>query len=454
MMIPKIFHRVWLGGKPMPDHFILWGEGWRKAHPGWTMRLWTEREIRTFENLDLLSKCSSLAQRADIVRYEALFREGGVYLDTDMECVRNIEPLIQDVNLFACWQRSGILSNAIFGASPGHPAMGELVKRSRSDFRTDPWNAMGPPLFTKVVTAQDGALIVPRKTFIPYTRAEYEAFPKHPMEGLVPPPESYSINHRSSVWHGDSSRRLDGAAMFTQSEAIAILGDVKYWHYRFKFPWGETTPGKPGWGERVEKRREHFFGPLLDLYGGLLKGKHVLDLGCCQGYWSFLARRSGAESTLGIDGSEAFIREADAVQSILGPGGCFFMQANLEDDLWWKSVVGTREITLLLGTLFHLTDPVHVLRRAMSLTSETIVIDGEVLLEEAPRIELRDRTPGEPTTSGSGMTSDLRAVCSPATIEKVLRDGGFKTIRRLEPSPEMPQDYLDGRTASFLATRS
>ena len=34
MIIPKVFHRVWLGGKPMPDHFVKWGEGWLAKHPG------------------------------------------------------------------------------------------------------------------------------------------------------------------------------------------------------------------------------------------------------------------------------------------------------------------------------------------------------------------------------------------------------------------------------------
>lgn len=242
----------------------------------------------------------------------------------------------------------------------------------------------------------------------------------------------------------------------TPEEARTIIDRAEYWHYRFKFPWGETTPGKPGWAERVEKRRAHFFGPLLDLYGGSLAGKRVLDLGCCQGYWSFLARRSGAESTLGVDASEAFIREAQAAQAVLGPEkGCSFTRAHLEDDSWWEEEVQEpREITLLLGTLFHLTDPVYVLRRAMRLTSETIVIDGEVAIGDEPRLHLRQRTLDEPTTVRSRMTSGIRTVATPAAIEWILRDGGFKTIRCLAPALGMPADYLDGRTMSFIATRA
>lgn len=453
MIIPKVFHRIWLGGKPMPEDFVRWGQTWLDFHPGWTMKTWTEAEIQGFYNFHLLERCSSLAQQADIVRYEALFREGGVYIDTDMECVRNIESLLEEVSFFACWQKAGIVSNAIFGGVDGHVALHDLFEKSPTDFRSEPWNAMGPPFFTKIVLNCDSAKIFPRETFIPYTRAQYQAFPDHPMKGLAPPEGSYAINHRSSIWHADSTRLLERAAAMSLEEAKSITDQVEYWHYKFRFPWGETTPGKNGWAERVEKRRRHFFDPLLELYGGSLNHKNVLDLGCCQGYWSLLSKNSGADSVLGIDASESFIREANAVQKILGPGGCSFVKANLEEDAWWDQVGQARDITLLLGTLFHLTDPAYVLRRAMRLTRETIVIDGEVLREDEPRINLIRRTPGEPTTARSGMTSDIRAVASPEAIKWILKDGGFKTIRRLEPHGEMPDDYKDGRTVSFIATR-
>jgi mannosyltransferase OCH1-like enzyme len=177
------------------------------------MKLWTEKEIGDFKNRDLLARCSSLAQQADIVRYEALLRDGGVYLDTDMECVRNIEPLLQDVSFFGCWQKLAIISNAIFGAVPDHEILAELVRRSRTEFRAEPWEAMGPPFFTKAVLERGGAKLFPAETFSPYTWAEYKAFPFRPALGLVPPAGAYAINHRSSIWYEGSTRRLKGAGV-------------------------------------------------------------------------------------------------------------------------------------------------------------------------------------------------------------------------------------------------
>lgn len=445
MKIPRVFHRVWLGGKPMPDPFVRWGAGWLEKHPGWTMKLWTEKEAAGLSNADLLPRCSSLAQRADIVRYEALFREGGVYLDTDMECLKNIEPLLEDLDFFGCWQKPEIVSNAVFGGIPGHAIFADLVQRSRTEFRREPWNAMGPPLFTRILASRPWVQIFDRRTFIPYTRAEYEKFPKWPMEISNPPPESYAINHRSSVWHADSTVRLP--------DAREVLEKARYWHYRFDFPWGATTPSRPGWAERVEKRRRHFFVPLLESYGGTLAAKRVFDLGCCQGYWSFECRKAGAETVLGIDSSAAFLEEARAAADVLGVDGCSFLEANLEEDAWWEKVGMPREITLFLGTLYHLTDPIHALRKAMKLTTETLMVDGETILGEAPSLQLRPRTPEEPTTVRSGVTSAIRTVPTASALVWLLKDGGFRSIKVLEPGPNMPQDYQAGTTVSIIATR-
>lgn len=234
-------------------------------------------------------------------------------------------------------------------------------------------------------------------------------------------------------------------------EARKILMTAHYWHYRFQFPWGDTTPTRPGWGERVEKRKAHFFQPLLNRFGGSLAGKKILDLGCCQGYWSMEAWRSGAAHVLGLDSSETFIREAEAAAYILGVNGCVFMKAHLEEEDGWTGA--DPDITLMLGLHYHLTDPIHVLRNAMKITKEVLVIDGEVALDDKPCLHLRARTKGEPTTIRSNITSELRTVPTATALILLLQDGGFKSVEVLKPGPEMPPDYHAATTVSIIASR-
>lgn len=191
----------------MPKYFSDWGASWTDRHPGWAMKLWTEREVQKLLNKDKLSLCSSYAQQSDMCRYEIMYREGGVYVDTDMECLKNIEALIKGLPFFAVTQKDGILSNALFGSVPSHPVAKKLFHQSRSNFTPNPWNAMGPPFFTPRALAGN-VHVFPRKTFIPFTRDEYKAFPRHPMTFDTPPEGAYSINHRSSVWYSDSTKNL------------------------------------------------------------------------------------------------------------------------------------------------------------------------------------------------------------------------------------------------------
>lgn len=236
----------------------------------------------------------------------------------------------------------------------------------------------------------------------------------------------------------------------TEDEARRILEAAQYWHYRFEFPWGATTPTKPGWAERVEKRKGHFWGPLLDRFGGNLGGKSVLDLGCCQGYWSFLARKSGARRVVGIDSCRQFVLEARAAATILGIDRCSFLDGHLEEDAW--DSISPADITLFLGSLYHLADPLHALRKAASLTDEAILIDGEVIPGLDPILRLVQRNHDEPTTARSGPVARYRTVPSVTAITTVLSDCGFGDITVIPPV-DMPADYHAWTTASILALR-
>src|SRR3954452_9252859 len=89
LLIPRIIHRVWLGDGAMPPEYEAFGETWAQHHPGWEMRLWRSSDLPPLRNQDLFDRATSFAQQSDIARYELLLRHGGVYVDTDFECLRS-----------------------------------------------------------------------------------------------------------------------------------------------------------------------------------------------------------------------------------------------------------------------------------------------------------------------------------------------------------------------------
>lgn len=98
-MIPKIIHYCWFGKGAKPELVERCIASWHMHMPEWELKAWTE------DNFDI-SAAPQYVQEAyaakkyafvsDYVRLWALEREGGVYLDTDVEVLRSLEPLIED----------------------------------------------------------------------------------------------------------------------------------------------------------------------------------------------------------------------------------------------------------------------------------------------------------------------------------------------------------------------
>jgi len=206
-VIPRVIHRIWLGSNPMPDDFERYGETWREHHPRWEMRLWTDADLPSFGSQEALGRSRSQGERSDLLRYELLLRFGGVYVDTDMECLRSIEPLLEGAPAFAGLIRPGRLGNAILGAVPEHPAFEELLARARSGAGSRHVSkATGPALVSRVLLRASDVKILEPDAF-------YSFHPVRSPERGRRPPGAYGIHHVEASWKSrddlrDEIRRL------------------------------------------------------------------------------------------------------------------------------------------------------------------------------------------------------------------------------------------------------
>ncbi len=48
VVIPRVFHQIWLGEKPIPEQFRKWADLWLESNPGWRMEWWTDKRCRSW----------------------------------------------------------------------------------------------------------------------------------------------------------------------------------------------------------------------------------------------------------------------------------------------------------------------------------------------------------------------------------------------------------------------
>lgn len=184
----------------MRKEFVRWGQTWLDHHPGWIMKTWTEENLPTTEYPQQVAKSVSLAQQSNIHRYEVLYREGGVYIDTDFECLKNIEPLIDELSAFTGYMhldKDGEISmgNGIFGVTPYHPLLQDLLDGIPTVDVTKNLT-LSPRYFTAAVRRHPEVLVFDKNVFYPVLNEEI----KQPGNLNIYPEESYADHHWAHAW--------------------------------------------------------------------------------------------------------------------------------------------------------------------------------------------------------------------------------------------------------------
>ena len=140
-MIPKIHHSVWTSGNAFAPKYYEWRLSWMRQNPDWNFKLWTIKDIvdryvlEPDAVIDVAARCFSLlgnndlhwVLKSDIARWLVVFFEGGVYSDTDVECVKPMYKFLSDPSFCGRSITPGVLSNAVFGAEPGNDLMLEIA---------------------------------------------------------------------------------------------------------------------------------------------------------------------------------------------------------------------------------------------------------------------------------------------------------------------------------------
>jgi mannosyltransferase OCH1-like enzyme len=126
-LIPKKIHYCWFGETAKYPLILKCIASWRKYCPDFEIIEWNET------NSDLSAPFVHLAYKnkkwafvADYLRYKIIKKEGGLYLDTDVFLISNLDSFLC-YDAFLCYEDPEKINAAVFGAVKNHPYLDLII---------------------------------------------------------------------------------------------------------------------------------------------------------------------------------------------------------------------------------------------------------------------------------------------------------------------------------------
>ena len=215
-MIPKTIHYCWFGRNPKPELAIKCMASWRKYCPDYDIIEWKE------DNFDLASapiyvrqayEAKKWAFVTDYVRLQVVYENGGIYLDTDVELLKNLDFLL-DCYMFAGFENERTVATGLgFGGEKGCAILKEMMNeydgisfiKQDGSFDLTPCPKRNTDILLKYGLEQNGRhqtlsgeiCIFPMEYFCPI---DFTTGKMHKTRNTV------SIHWFSASWHSEAER--------------------------------------------------------------------------------------------------------------------------------------------------------------------------------------------------------------------------------------------------------
>ncbi len=130
--IPKKIHYVWIGDSPKSEFILKCIESWKKHLPDFEIKEWGNDSLLNIDNRYALDAYNNKkwAFASDYIRLYALFHEGGIYLDTDVEITNKFDEFLS-LDFFTCneiYNNSCLpVTSAVMGAKKGNRIIKDLL---------------------------------------------------------------------------------------------------------------------------------------------------------------------------------------------------------------------------------------------------------------------------------------------------------------------------------------
>jgi len=236
----------------------------------------------------------------------------------------------------------------------------------------------------------------------------------------------------------------------------ALLEQVRArrWFYEFELPDGtKTSSFVPAHALPIHTSRRDKLFQVIEKYVPVASRGRALDLACHEGYYSVALAKYFQQ----VDAFELRPQTAEAARLIIAASGLQNVRVHqadirsfpLSDDM-------TADFVLVYGLIYHVEDPIGLVRLVSKLSRKHVLIESQVLpLELTLKVEdgtyqgqrdiagLLGIAPDNPISREGGATN-LALVPSAGTIAFLLRHFGFDTVEIVSGPPDDFEQFTRG----------
>ena len=206
--IPKVIHYCWFGKKEIPAQFLKYMESWKIHCPEYEIVRWDENnyDVSKSRYMKQAYDAGKWAFVSDYARLDIIYQYGGIYLDTDVEIIKNLNDLLYDEMYCGFEQNNYINFGLGYGAVQGHAVLADLIEQyNNMDFLKEDgqYNQTACAVYqleemiklgfcvSNVYQCMNKIAVYPSEVFAPQNLLGDEM---HITEN------TYSIHHYSSTW--------------------------------------------------------------------------------------------------------------------------------------------------------------------------------------------------------------------------------------------------------------
>lgn len=212
-MIPKKIHYCWFGGNPLTYSMKKCIKSWIEYCPDYEIIEWNESnfDVNSHPFTKAAYDAKAWAFVSDYVRLKVVYEYGGIYLDTDVELLKNIDFLLKN-QCYLGVQQQGMLCNTGlgFGAEKSNSVIKKMLdKYTNLIFDADRKAEFACPILNDAVirdieyidadeiVAINGVCVLPPRFLDPIAPADTENLFCE---------DTISIHHYSASWGKRSDR--------------------------------------------------------------------------------------------------------------------------------------------------------------------------------------------------------------------------------------------------------